>query len=130
MKTAQQVRDDQSPQCKLCQHNSAASGSSAPPSAARQCHQCGHSFAEVDEVAEEFRATASEVLETSLTKVSMQTTLNELGADSLATIELLVKLEEKFGVTIHERQAEDFATVGDIVRFLVESRNTKPRSAK
>ena len=43
---------------------------------------------------------------------------NDLGADSLDTVELVVALEEKFGVEIPDEDAEKIATVQDAVDYI------------
>lgn len=44
--------------------------------------------------------------------------VDDLGADSLDTVEMIMALEEKFGVTIEDSEAEKLNTVGDAVRFI------------
>ena len=46
--------------------------------------------------------------------------VNDLGADSLDTVELVMALEEEFGVEIPDEDAEKIATVGDAVSYLAE----------
>ncbi|MBD2175664.1 acyl carrier protein [Pseudanabaena sp. FACHB-1998] len=45
---------------------------------------------------------------------------NDLGADSLDTVELVMALEEKFGVEIPDEDAEKIATVQDAVNYIDE----------
>jgi acyl carrier protein len=47
--------------------------------------------------------------------------VDDLGADSLDIVELVMALEEEFGVSIPDEQAEKIKTVGDAVDFIVES---------
>ena len=44
--------------------------------------------------------------------------VEDLGADSLDTIELLMALEDEFGITISDEKASELKTIGDIVTFL------------
>ncbi len=44
--------------------------------------------------------------------------IDDLGADSLDTVELVMAFEEEFGVEIPDDAAETIVTVGDAVRFL------------
>ncbi len=44
--------------------------------------------------------------------------VEDLGADSLDTIELLMALEDEFGITISDEKASELKTIGDIVAFL------------
>lgn len=43
---------------------------------------------------------------------------NDLGADSLDTVELIMQFEKEFGVTIPDDQAEKITTVGDAINFI------------
>ena len=43
---------------------------------------------------------------------------NDLGADSLDTVELIMELEKEFNITIPEDQAEKIATVGDAIAYV------------
>ncbi len=45
---------------------------------------------------------------------------NDLGADSLDTVELVMALEEEFGIEIPDEAAEGIATVQDAVNFINE----------
>jgi acyl carrier protein len=44
--------------------------------------------------------------------------IDDLGADSLDTVELVMAFEEEFGVEIPDDAAEKILTVGDAVKFL------------
>ncbi|PWM70690.1 MAG: acyl carrier protein [Bacillota bacterium] len=44
--------------------------------------------------------------------------VKDLGADSLDIVEMLMTLEEEYGVTIPDEETVDIKTVGDIVRVL------------
>jgi acyl carrier protein len=43
---------------------------------------------------------------------------NDLGADSLDTVELIMEFEKEFNISIPDEEAEKIATVGDAVDFL------------
>ena len=47
--------------------------------------------------------------------------IEHLGADSLDQVELVMQLEEEFGVTIPDNAAEKLATVGDAIKYIEES---------
>jgi acyl carrier protein len=47
--------------------------------------------------------------------------VDDLGADSLDIVELVMALEEQFGVSIPDEQAEKIKTVGDAVGFITEN---------
>ena len=50
--------------------------------------------------------------------------IDDLGADSLDTVELVMAFEEEFGAEISDSEAEKILTVGDAIRF-VESHSSK-----
>ncbi|NDV68858.1 acyl carrier protein [Dysgonomonas sp. 25] len=48
---------------------------------------------------------------------------NDLGADSLDTVELIMEFEKEFGISIPDDQTEKIATVGDAISYI--EANTK-----
>ena len=44
--------------------------------------------------------------------------MDDLGADSLDTVELIMEMEEEFGIEIPDEEAEKLATVGDAVKYI------------
>jgi acyl carrier protein len=44
--------------------------------------------------------------------------VDDLGADSLDIVELVMALEEEFGISIPDEQAESIKTVGDAVNYI------------
>lgn len=44
--------------------------------------------------------------------------IEDLGADSLDTVELVMALEEEFGTEIPDEQAEKLQTVGDVIKYV------------
>lgn len=47
--------------------------------------------------------------------------IEDLGADSLDTVELVMALEEEFGNEIPDEQAEKLQSVGDVIKYIDES---------
>jgi acyl carrier protein len=43
---------------------------------------------------------------------------NDLGADSLDTVELIMEFEKEFNIAIPDDQAENIGTVGDAIKFI------------
>jgi len=43
---------------------------------------------------------------------------NDLGADSLDTVELIMEFEKEFNIAIPDDQAETIATVGDAIKYI------------
>ncbi len=57
-------------------------------------------------------------------KVTPETSfVNDLGADSLDTVELVMELEEEFDITIPDDAAEKIQTVGQAVQFIEASQS-------
>lgn len=52
---------------------------------------------------------------------SKKSFLDDLGADSLDTVELVMAFEEEFGVEIPDDAAEKILTVGDAIKFVEEN---------
>ena len=51
--------------------------------------------------------------------------IDDLGADSLDTVELVMALEEEFGVEIPDEEAEKLITVGDAIKYVEEKAGQK-----
>ncbi len=47
---------------------------------------------------------------------------NDLGADSLDTVELIMEFEKEFDMTIPDEDAEKIATVGDAITYILEKK--------
>ena len=75
-------------------------------------------FDEVKEVVmEQLNKTADEVKEDSRFA-------EDLGADSLDVVELVMALEEKFDIEIPDEDAEKIATVADALKYIEEHKNS------
>ena len=46
--------------------------------------------------------------------------VDDLGADSLDTVELIMALEEEFSIEIPDEDAEKMKTVGDVIKYIEE----------
>ena len=46
---------------------------------------------------------------------------NDLGADSLDTVELIMEFEKEFNIAIPDEQAEKIATVGDAITYITSN---------
>ena len=56
-----------------------------------------------------------------LETITMDTTfIDDLGADSLDIVELIMALEEEFDMEVPEAEAEKIITVGDVVTYISE----------
>jgi acyl carrier protein len=47
--------------------------------------------------------------------------IEDLGADSLDTVELVMALEEEFGIEVPDEQAEKLQSVGDVIKYIEEA---------
>ncbi len=65
------------------------------------------------------RAIIAEQLGVKLEEVTDSASfIEDLGADSLDTVELVMALEEEFGVEIPDEDAEKMVTVGDAIKYI------------
>ena len=71
---------------------------------------------------EKVRSLICEQLELDEDKVTMDSTIIEdLGADSLDVVDLIMGLEDEFKIEVPDDAVENVKTVGDIVRFLEDN---------
>lgn len=74
-----------------------------------------------DDVLTLVREHLAEELEVDIGRITEQTRFKEdLDADSLDLYELVMELEDRYGVAISEQQATRIKTVGDAVGFVLE----------
>ena len=70
-------------------------------------------------VADRVRAIIAEQLGVKLEEVTDAASfIEDLGADSLDTVELVMALEEEFGIEIPDEDAEKMASVGDAIKYI------------
>ncbi|MBL8538481.1 MAG: acyl carrier protein [Hyphomonadaceae bacterium] len=75
----------------------------------------------MSDVFERVKAIVVEKLEVAPEKVTEKASfIDDLGADSLDNVELVMEFEEKFGIEIPDDAAEHIQTVGDAVKFITE----------
>ena len=73
------------------------------------------------EVAEKVKQLIVDKLSVEETEVTNEASFtNDLGADSLDTVELIMEFEKVFDTTIPDDQAEKITTVGDAVKYILE----------
>ncbi|NLZ94079.1 MAG: acyl carrier protein [Firmicutes bacterium] len=51
-------------------------------------------------------------------EITMETSFEDLNADSLDIVELVMAIEEKFNLEISDDEVENIKTVGDVVRYI------------
>ena len=73
----------------------------------------------MSEVAERVKAIIVDKLSVEETEVTNEASFtNDLGADSLDTVELIMEFEKEFGISIRDDQAEKITTVGDAIAYI------------
>jgi acyl carrier protein len=79
----------------------------------------------VASVAERVIEIVAEQLGVDKEKITPETSfVNDLGADSLDTVELVMELEEEFDINIPDDAAEKIQTVGQAIKFIEEAQNS------
>jgi len=77
-----------------------------------------------DQVLEKVKGVVVEQLGVSDSEVTIDANfIEDLGADSLDTVELVMALEEEFDTEIPDDAAEKLQTVGNAVKYIVENAN-------
>ncbi|AEE70461.1 acyl carrier protein [Helicobacter pylori] len=72
---------------------------------------------------EDIQAVIAEQLNVDATQVTPEAEfVKDLGADSLDVVELIMALEEKFGIEIPDEQAEKIVNVGDVVKYIEDNK--------
>ncbi|PIQ29009.1 acyl carrier protein [bacterium (Candidatus Blackallbacteria) CG17_big_fil_post_rev_8_21_14_2_50_48_46] len=72
-----------------------------------------------DEILEKIRSIVVEQLGVEASQVTPDANfINDLGADSLGTVELIMSLEEAFDIDIPDDKAEQIRTVGDALVYI------------
>ena len=72
-----------------------------------------------EEIAERVKAIIVDKLGVNETEVKPEATFaQDLGADSLDTVELIMEFEKEFGITIPGDKAEGITTVGDAISYI------------
>ena len=69
-------------------------------------------------IEEKVKAIVSEQLEVAAEKLTTETTFEEIDADSLDIVELVMALEEEFDLEISDHEIEEIKTLGDIIKFI------------
>ena len=78
----------------------------------------------MSEVAEKVKSIIVDKLGVEESEVTPEASFtNELGADSLDTVELIMEFEKEFNIAIPDEQAEKIGTVGDAITYI--ENNTK-----
>jgi acyl carrier protein len=80
--------------------------------------------ANVEQIEARVREIVSEQMNVAKDQISRESSFtSDLGADSLDQVELVMELEEEFGVTIPDEAAEKITTVGQAIDYIVENQS-------
>lgn len=72
-----------------------------------------------DTITKEVVAVIAEQLNKPVTAINTKSTFEELGLDSLDRVELVMKLEEQYGIEMSDQDAESLHTIDQVVDYLV-----------
>ncbi|MGI5876053.1 MAG: acyl carrier protein [Dethiobacteria bacterium] len=73
------------------------------------------------DIFEKVRTLIVEQLDVDSKKITTETTFEDIDADSLDVVELVMALEEEFDLEIADEDVEQIKTVGDIVNYIEEN---------
>lgn len=77
----------------------------------------------MSEISERVKAIIVDKLGVSEAEVTPEATFQQdLGADSLDTVELIMEFEKEFGISIPDVKSEGIQTVGDAIKFIEEAK--------
>ncbi|HOL18594.1 MAG TPA: acyl carrier protein [Bacillota bacterium] len=69
-------------------------------------------------ILEKVKKIISEQLDVDESSLTAETTFEEIDADSLDIVELVMALEEEFDLEISDQEIENIKTVGDVVNYI------------
>ncbi len=70
------------------------------------------------DVTEKVKSIIADQLEIEMDKLTIETTFEEIDADSLDIVELVMTLEEEFDLEISDEEIENIKSVGDVVKYI------------
>jgi acyl carrier protein len=75
----------------------------------------------MSEIAERVKSLVADKLSRDKSELTNEASFaNDLGADSLDTVELIMEFEKEFGIVIPDEEANKIGTVGDAISFIEE----------
>lgn len=81
-----------------------------------------------DEIQEKVIKIVSEQMGVDKSRITMETSfVNDLNADSLDTVELVMEFEDEFELSIPDEEAEKIQTVGAAVEYILKNQGAKSK---
>ena len=77
---------------------------------------------EITETAAKITSIIAEKLHIDAATINAQSTLQDLGADSLDMVDIVMKVEEEFGIEINDEDAEKLTNVAEVVDYVQKLR--------
>ncbi len=83
-------------------------------------------MADKNEVAERIIEIVAEKMDKPKAEITPEKSfVNDLGADSLDTVELMMDIEDEFDLSIPEEEAQKIVTIGDAIKYVQEHAGNK-----
>jgi len=73
---------------------------------------------DIQDTFQKVQAIIAEKLNIEANTVTKEVTLEDLGADSLDMVEIIMKMEEQFGIEINDEDAEQLRNVNDVIEYV------------
>lgn len=84
-------------------------------------------MAERNQIAERIIEIVAEKMDKPKDEISEEKSfVNDLGADSLDQVELIMDMEDEFDISIPEEEAQKIITIGDAITYVAEHSGGKP----
>lgn len=74
------------------------------------------------EIEEKVKSLVVEKLKVDANQVRLESKFNDLGADSLETMDLIMAFEDAFGITIEDQDMAKITTVGEAIDFIKQKK--------
>lgn len=89
------------------------------PAGDAPCPQCGRLLWKSSQVLDELRRMIAETLSLSPEELGPDTSLEDLHADSISVVELVMRVEDSLPLEIPDEDYEQIRTIGDLVRYIL-----------
>jgi len=74
------------------------------------------------EIEEKVKSLVVEKLKVDAGQIRLESKFNDLGADSLETMDLIMAFEDAFGITIEDQDMAKITTVGEAIDFIKQKK--------